>query len=258
MLTPAQRYFYDVHGYVLLRGVFSLEECRRLIELADRMDADETCAYKHDGYPKTPARTVLSRCAWYDPHLLETALHPTLQPIIEEVVGGEVRLEEHQFLIDYPRSGGGEACPLAELGWHRGIAPSFGSFEASGHYHCLFSKAFIYLTENGPGEGTWLVPGSHRLEMPAQQVREFLDESLAVQLQARAGDVLILSETLIHSGPHLTGGHPRYSLVYGYTAPWMQTWQRYDPPQELLERVTPRERALLTGEARYLWRRGQF
>ena len=36
------------------------------------------------------------------------------------------------------------------------------------------------------------------------------------------------------------------------------TWQRYDPPADLLERVTPRQRALLSGESRYAFRRGQF
>jgi phytanoyl-CoA dioxygenase PhyH len=258
MLTPAQRYFYDVNGYVLLEGIFSPSECRRFIELADRMDADDTCAYKHDGYPKTAALTVLSRCAWYDPHLLETALHPALLPVMEDVVGGDVRLEEHQFLINTPDPESGVPREVRDEGWHRGIAPNFGSFEADGHTHCLFAKTFIYLTDNGPGQGTWVVPGSHRMHLPAKALREFMDETLVRQLQSRAGDVLILSETLIHAGPRLAAGPPRYSLVYGYTAPFMQTWQRYDPPADLLERVTPRERALLTGEMRYGFRRGQF
>jgi hypothetical protein len=262
-LTPAQRYFYDVNGYVVLRGVFSLEECRDFIALADRMDADDTCLYKHDGYPKTPVLTVLSRCAWYDPHLLATALHPVLLPVIEDVVGGEVRLEEHQYIINYPPAPGSpeaaEPLSLRDQTWHRGIAPSFGSFEAEGKTHCLFTKAFIYLTDNGPGEGTWVVPGSHRLELPSRQLREFLDETLARQLETRAGDVLILSETLIHAGPRLRpDASVRYSLVYGYTAPFMQTWNRYDPPEELLLRVSEQERCLLTGEARYRFRPGQF
>src|SRR5262249_33284809 len=123
---------------------------------------------------------------------------------------------------------------------------------------CMFAKTFIYLTDNGPGQGTWVVPGSHRMHVPTKTLREFMDETLARQLRSRAGDVLILSETLIHAGPRLTSAPPRYSLVYGYTAPFMQTWQRYDPPADLLERVTPRERALLTGEMRYGFRRGQF
>jgi len=258
-LTPALRYFYDVNGYLMLREVFTPEECRRFIALADRMDADDTCAYKHDGYPKTPALTVLSRCAWYDPHLLETAMHRVLLPVIVEIVGGEVRLEEHQFLINYPPAEDAPGRSVREEGWHRGTAPSFGSFEAGGHYHCLFTKAFIYLTDNGPGEGTWLVPGSHRLELPSQQVRGFLDETLTAQVETKAGDVLILSETLIHAGPRLRpGAAARYSLVYGYAAPFMQTWQRYDPPADLLERVTPEQRRLLTGEARYHFRPGQF
>lgn len=262
-LTPARRYFFDVNGYILLKGVFSPADCRRLIDLADRMDADDGCAYKHDGYPKTPTLTILSRCAWYDLQLLETAMHPVLLPIMQDVVGGDVRLEEHQYLINYPvepeRDTAFNDSRVADEGWHRGIAPNFGSFEADGHYHCMFSKAFIYLTDNGPGEGTWVVPGSHRMDMPIAALREIMDETLARQLESGAGDVLILSETLIHAGPRLKpGASPRYSLVYGYTAPFMQTWNRYDPPADLLERVTPEQRSLLTGELRYAFRRGQF
>ena len=111
-LTLAQRYFYDVNGYVLLKGIFNPAETQYLIDLADQMDADDGCAYKHDGYPKTSTLTVLSRCAWYHPHLLETAMHPILLPIIEDVVGGDVRLEEHQYLINYPNeTGNGNSEP---------------------------------------------------------------------------------------------------------------------------------------------------
>ena len=262
-LTPAQRYFYDVNGYVLLKGIFSPAECQHLIDLADQMDADDGCTYKHDGYPKTPTLTVLSRCVWYHPHLLETAMHPILLPIIEDVVGGDVRLEEHQYLINYSNETGNgnssQGSHVKDEGWHRGTAPNFGSFEADGHYHCMFSKAFIYLTDNGPGEGTWVVPGSHRLNMPTTTLREFMDETLAKQLQSQAGDVLILSETLVHAGPQLKdSASPRYSLVYGYTPPFMQTWRRYDPPADLLERVTPEQQQFLTGEIRYGFRRGEF
>jgi len=262
-LTPAQSYFYQVNGYVVLKGLFSQEECTRLIRLADQMEADETCQYKHDGYPKTPIRTVLSRCAWYDPLLLETAMSPAILPVIQEIVGGQVRLEEHQIIINYPDPGqvrdGPKSVPIREEGWHRGIGPSFGSFQSNGHVHCLFTKALIYLTDNGPGEGTWVVPGSHKLELPTNELVQFMDETLARQLQVRAGDVLILSETLIHSAPSLSiSSAPRYTLIYGYTAPFMQTWNRYDPPSDLLARVTPEQRTFLTGEARYAFRRGQF
>lgn len=262
-LSPAQRYFYEVNGYVILKNIFSPAACQRLIALADQMDADAACAYKHDGYPKTAVRTVLSRCAWYDPQLLETAMHPTILPIIEGIVGGSVRLEEHQFIINYPDpSTTTQPRPAESIrteGWHRGIAPNFGSFQANGHFHCLFTKALIYLTDNGPGEGTWVVPGSHRLDLPTKQLVEFIDETLARQLETQAGDVLILSETLIHAAPSLSpNASPRYTLIYGYTAPFMQTWNRYDPPADLLTRITPHQQAFLTGELRYGFRSGQF
>ena len=96
------------------------------------------------------------------------------------------------------------------------------------------------------------------MDLPTKTLREFMNDSLTRQLKSRAGDVLILGETLIHSGPRLRpGSQPRYSLVYGYTPPFMQTWQRYDPPASV-EGVTPEQRRLLTGEVRYGFRRGQF
>lgn len=97
------------------------------------------------------------------------------------------------------------------------------------------------------------------MDLPTQTLREFMDDTLAHQLETRAGDMLVLSETLIHAAPILKAGAlPRYSLVYGYTAPFMQTWKRYDPPDELLQQVTPEQRQLLTGEMRYAFRRGQY
>ena len=259
-MTRAQRYFYNANGYVVLPGVLARDETQRLVELADSMDADDTCTYKHDGYPKRPTLTILSRCVWYHPALLQLAMDERILPIMKDIVGGEVRLEEHQYLITYPDPGGyEEKLPVSEEGWHRGIGPSFGSFEANGQYHCLFSKAFIYLTDNGPNTGTWVIPGSHRLELPARQLRTFMDGSLAVQEQAQAGDILILSETLIHAGPRLRPGVvPRYSLVFGYSAPFMQTWTRYDPPDEVLSKVTPEQRQFLTGEVRYGFRQEAY
>lgn len=261
--SPAQRYFFEVNGYVLVPGVFSPAECRRFAELAAQMDADDSCPYKHDGYPKKPTFTVLSRCAWYHPHLLETALDSRLLPPIEDLLGGQARLEEHQFLINYPDPEKavprGQSLDLREEGWHRGIDPGVGIYRAQGRLHTLFAKAFIYLTENGPGEGTWVVPGSHLQELPTAQLRPLLDCSLARQLQASPGDVLFFSEALIHSLPRMyRGSPPRRSLVYGYTASFMQTWSRYDPPADLVARATPAQRQLLTGEGRYNFRSGKF
>ncbi|MBM3263913.1 MAG: phytanoyl-CoA dioxygenase family protein [candidate division Zixibacteria bacterium] len=257
-LTPAQRYFYDVNGYVLLKNLFTRDQCRRFVEIADRMDAEDTCAYKHDGYPKRPTLTVLSRCAWYDPHLLDTARHPAVLPVIEEVTGGEERLEEHQYLINYPDPAGYDPdLPIGNLAWHRALGAAWGGFRVDGRYHCFVNKALIYLTDNSPndGSGTWVVPGSHRMDTPTPALCAFLDASLCRQIEADTGDVLILSETLVHSVPRLKpGASPRYSLVYGYSVPFMQTWNRYDPPTELLDCVTPEQRRFLTGEVRYAYR----
>jgi hypothetical protein len=248
-MTPAQRLRFDVDGYVLLEGVLSRDECRFLLGLAQRMKADSP-------YPRQDLahQTVLHGPAWYERACLELAMDDRLRRRAETLIGSEARLEENEFIIVHPPA----PCPASGLpplpeGWHRGLKPGPASFEADGHYHCLFVKALVYLSDNCEGSGgTWVMPGSHRV---SQEVDEFVraaGASGARQVQARPGDVLLFGETLIHASPRPSFDGDRVILVIGYCAPYMSPWSvESDPPAALAKSLSDEQRRFVYGEARY-------
>jgi hypothetical protein len=74
--------------------------------------------------------------------------------------------------------------------------------------------AIAFLDDYGPGNGaTRLVPGSHR-----QGGDALPDESQAVQLSGRAGDILVFEADLVHAGSLNRDGARRRSLLASYFA----------------------------------------
>jgi hypothetical protein len=248
MLTAAQRFHFDVNGYVLLKNVLAQEECRRLVAIAERMKADSK-------FPRQDLdrQTILYGSAWYDRFVLDLAMDPRLREPAEEIVGSEARLEESEFIIFHPLRArlAASATPGADR-WHRGLKPGPGSYEAGGHYHCLFTKTVTYLSDNRPETGTWVIPGSHRMSHEVREVMDVVDQSLMRQVVAQQGDVLLFGETLIHSSPEPMFERDRLLLVIAYCAPYMSPWGvESDPPDAFAADLSDEQRRFVYGEARY-------
>src|SRR5947209_10253468 len=100
-LTRADRFHLDVYGYVLLENVVTPEETERIKAALYRLKADpdleakRVYTRKHADYYQ-----LFGHLVEYDPALLEYAVHPKLIPLVEEVVGGTVRLEESEAIIN--------------------------------------------------------------------------------------------------------------------------------------------------------------
>lgn len=247
-MTPAERLHFDVNGYVLLKGVVSREERRWLLGLAQRMKV-------HSPYRRQDLehQTVLFGPAWYEPACLDLAMDPRLRAPAEAIVGSEARLEENEFIVFHPPVGrrAAAAPPDAEA-WHRGMRPAPASFEAEGHYHCLFVKTLVYLSDNCETSGTWVIPGSHRMPHEVGEVIRVADASLMRQVSPQPGDVLLFGETLMHASPRPSFEEDRLILVIGYCAPYMSPWAiESDPPQGFAASLSEGQRRFVYGEARY-------
>src|SRR5919199_1835085 len=100
-LTLSQRFHFDAYGYVLLEDVLTAEEVERMKAALYRMKADpelerkRVYTHRHGEH-----HTLFGHLVEYDPALLEYAAHPKLVPLVEEVVGGSVRLEESEAIIN--------------------------------------------------------------------------------------------------------------------------------------------------------------
>lgn len=260
-LTPSQRLEFDVYGFVLLKQVLSPEEVGRakeaLYRLRDEPDLDALRVYVNR---RTDLHFHVGHVVEYDPALLEYAAHPRLLPLVREIVGGTIRLEETEAIINSREP---ETAPwdpasseVEPLGFHTGARHGWGTYEQRHHFRCLFVKTLTFLTDTGPGDGgTAVIPGSHRLSWPQDDIiaAAMADKRLIHQVEAHAGDVLLFPESLVHSTTMVQTDRERVILISGYTPPFIREWPGNELTPEFIESLAPDLRTLFTGGDGRIW-----
>jgi ectoine hydroxylase-related dioxygenase (phytanoyl-CoA dioxygenase family) len=181
---------------------------------------------------------------------------------VEEVVGGSVRLEETEAIINRrdphadPAAWANRRVPAT--GFHSGTPHGWGTYTEHHHFHCLFVKTLAYLTDVGPGDGgTAVIPGSHRLHWPEREIVDaaLADERLIHQIEAPAGSVLLFPESLVHSTTAIRGENERVILISGYTPPMMREWPGNELSPAFVAALPAAIRPLISGSDSWPWRR---
>ena len=276
-LTPAQRYHFDVHGYVVLPNVFTPEECERMQQDLQRLKRDLMAipepgervidhAYFQSSEPHHHYIGALGQSINY-PSLLDYITHPRIVGMAEEVIGGKAHILEANAHINRkaPIWEVGEDG-LPRFGFHRGLPVDEGNHYRNGLYHSSFVKALTNLTDLGPDDGgTVVIPGSHKVDVPEQEIvaAAYADRSLIHQFIAPAGSCLLFTEALLHATGFLTGDRERVILICGYGTtyfPWQfmeshRTDFRMEPA--FLERVPEHLRYLYVSKG-YIQRQSWY
>jgi ectoine hydroxylase-related dioxygenase (phytanoyl-CoA dioxygenase family) len=264
-LTPSQRFHFDAYGYVLLKNILSASEVNQLKDALYRMKADPNRDQKRVyAHPQGDHHILMGNLVEYDPALLAYAAHPKLVPLVEEVVGGSVRLEESEAIINCRKPDIDDQTLASRqkhpTGFHRGATPTWGCYEEEGKHHCLFVKTLAYLTDVGPDDGgTCVIPGSHRIRWKKEAViKAAMDdptENLIHQIEATAGSVLLFGESLIHSTSLIKSDKERVILVSGYTPPMLREWMGNEISPKFIETLPESIRPLISGSDNWKWKR---
>jgi hypothetical protein len=266
-LTPAQRLHLDVYGFVLLENVLTRHEVARMKDALYRLKSEPDLSARGVYVNRRSANFLsIGHLVEYDSALLDFATHPALIPLVEEFVGGRVRLEESEAIINRrdpsaaAESGlvSGSKKRVEPLGFHTGTRHGWGTYYADHHFHCLFVKTLAYLTDVGPDDGgTAVIPGSHRLSWPQQDIIDATreDERLVHQVEATAGSVLLFAESLVHSSTAVRSDRERAVLICGYTPPMMREWPGNEPSHEFVASLPDHLRPLLGGGDGWPWNR---
>lgn len=182
-------------GYALLRGAIPpgwLDTLRRAFD-------DGVTPSERWPVPRGPGW----RHSWLD-------LDPTVQAVCRLpavlVVAGAL-IGERFFIAQVegrePLEGGGQQ------GLHRDLSANRPGDTVS---------ALAFFDDYGARNGaTRLVPGSHR-PPPGASDADLPDESLAVQVSGRAGDILVFDADLVHAACLNPSGERRRSILIGYFA----------------------------------------
>ena len=179
-LTSSQRLHFDIYGFVILRQVLTSNEIK---ELYQSLQLAKSMIEKGSKLPPIYTHRIgkhhilMGNLVQYHRSLLEYAVHPKLIPLVEDIVGGEVRLEETEAIINrrdpesnLPKVNSHRYQPIA---FHRGTKHGWGTYIEQDKFHCVFVKTLAYLTDVGRDDGgTTLIPGSHRLTWSEKDVVE--------------------------------------------------------------------------------------
>jgi hypothetical protein len=261
-LTSAQRLQFDVYGFVLLEDVLNGDEVQRMKQALYRLRAEpDLDAHRVYINRRDDFHFHVGHLIEYDPALLEYATHPKLLPLVREIVGGPVRLEESEALIN-SRDPGTDAwdptkSEVEPIHFHTGARHGWATYSQHHHFRCLFVKTLTYLSDVGPGDGgTAVIPGSHRLAWPEEDIiaAALSDKRLIHQVEAKAGSVLLFPESLVHSTTLVQTANERVVLISGYTPPFIRPWPGNEPDEEFVASLPTEVEPLISGGDGRIWK----
>jgi hypothetical protein len=200
-MTPQQRYWFDLTGYLHIPNALSAAELSAAQEAAQRyIDTPEH--QLPDGFGVDDKRYLHGFA--FDKALERLAFHPSIWPIIKEFTNNRPRLVSGTLQVNLP----GVTNDALQLHCAR---EDFG-YESSrveardGKIFCDNIAVFPYLDDVFPGDGGLLaLAGSHKAQFPRPpEMYNHGDMSLdeappgIVNITPRAGDMVIITESLTH------------------------------------------------------------
>ncbi len=262
-LTPAQRYHLDIYGYVVIENALNENETGRLLEAMQRLKFDLLAS-------ADPATARVRNCRLSafkahhlhfahileaDPAIFDYLTHPRLVGMAEELVGGSVRLEESEAVIN-SRAPDLDLQAERRYGFHVGTWPDVGTYTANELYHCTFVKTLTNLTELGPDDGgTVCIAGSHKVGGPREAIiaAAYEDPALIHQVIAPAGSTLLFGEALIHATGQIRSERERCIVIGGYTPTMFQAWNGQEPSADFVAQTPDHLKPLISGSDKWHW-----
>ncbi len=201
MMTPEQRYLFDVFGYLHLENALSPDE------LASCQKATER--YMNTPEDKLPpgfgvdGQRYLHGFA-FDKCLEALTRHRSTWPIVRELTNDRPRLISGTLQVNRPEESavGGLHCAREGFGWE-----STRYETHHGSIYCDDIIVFPYLDDVNPGDGGLIVlPGSHKaaFSRPESLFNDGVMHTVndltpgVVNITPKAGDIVITSELMTH------------------------------------------------------------
>ena len=250
-------YFFDVNGFLVVRGILSGDQVAALNEAIDN---------NRDNVRLREGEQLLSRNSpvlagshgrgdiggilnwpqpWCQP-FRDLLSHPPALRYMLDLIGNGFRYANANGIT---MTAGAEGCVL-----HGGdvVRPNTHLFRfRNGRFWNSLVGVCYQLTDIGPGDGGFVcIPGSHKsnLDPPADVVSMEYDLGCYHHIEAKAGDALVFTEALTHGTLPWKGDHERRTLLYRYGAGgWSSGKGTLDPKQyaPFCDELTPLQQAIM-------------
>ena len=263
VMSDAERYFFDLTGYLIVREALSPEavaECNAAID----HDAEKVRARSVEAGGLARGSTALrgdigrleltGMLGWSSPYrepFRKLLVHPIVVSRLNALCGKGFRLDHGPLMIGAVE--GTEGHQLHGAG--EPFSPSVWYHQQNGRIFCRGVTVAWQLYDVNPGDGGFcIVPGSHksRFRVPKGVVTVEDDMGLVVQPPMKAGDVLFFAETATHGTLPWKGKQQRRSILYKYAsrAAARAVGRLFTPEErygEWTKELTPEQHSLLYG-----------
>ena len=261
MITDRDKYFFDLNGFLLLKGALSADEVRDLNATIDSilpLKPDEWCGYVH-GHSYGDEEGLNLQQIYEGGEAFEKLIdHPSWIDKVKYFVGGEGTFDYHSgpLFIDenfVSVRGPGQAIGL-HSGGHEGTKRTQFRYY-NGRFQCGQINILMALTDIGEGDGaTMVIPGSHKsnfIHPDSDKYKMFSEEPSvdnvegAIEVRMDAGDAILFVDAISHGSAKRTNEGDRRIAVYRYGPSWGNFRGGYTVSPELLERLTPERRKIV-------------
>ena len=251
MMTDAQRYLFDMMGYLHLEQALKRTELKAAQQAINRyVNASED--ELPEGFGRSNSlfdknRTQFKYAFAFDKVLEALVFHRSFWPIVLEASGRRPRLNSGEVRINTAKD------PVHRLHCSR---ESFGQYSCryscdDGKIYCDDLVVFIYLTDVLPGDGgLLLVPGSHKSDFkrPPDVFNDgWIEKDVPLgvaNITARAGDIVITTELMTHGAmAWQPKDRDRRFFILRYRPQYHRQIREY--PDSILARLSPETRELL-------------
>jgi len=260
LVSDLDIFFFDLQGYLLLEQALSSEEVAAMNAILDQVPPLEIGQWwghvnahsygDNDGLnlqqiyeAGEPFERLIDHPAWIDK--------------VRHFVGGEGTFDWNHGSLFIDENFANLRGPGEAIGMHSGghDGTQRNQFRVlNGKFHCGQVNVFIALTDIGPGDCcTLIIPASHKSNFvhPDFETHRMFGEQAgqiprgACEMHMQAGDALLFVDTLCHGSTRRTNSGQRRTVVYRYGPSWGNFRHNYQVSDDLLERLTPEQRAIV-------------
>lgn len=266
-MTEAERYLFDLHGYLVIEdvlGVEELDELNRLLDDYDIWNRPRGEDLSFDFWQNDDHQVSAGPLHMWDKPFRRLIAHPRIMGYLTEILGSRFRYDHGHAMV---MSKGGRPFGLHGGGtpWHPAIAYEVDQ----GRIYCGLVVVGYALCDVGAADGGFCaLPGSHKSSFACPDSLKSLTDAgpPVTPVPLKAGSAVLFTEALTHGTMPWTAEHERRTLFYRYMPGHTAFVGRYRedgrehpggayplPSHSATDDWTPVERRML--EPPYAWER---
>ena len=242
MLTEEEKWWFDLHGYLVLQGAVPQADVKRMVELCDiwhALDDNELPpplkTYRDVNTKPTTPRSI-NNVPYADEVFQQLVLNREIMRVVLALTGNSPQLLSVALTRNTKESD--------DIQFHGGFSgglrnPANDYQAANGEVFATFLNAGVSLVDVPIGTGFVCIPGSHKSNFPKPDHVNIYDSPPTVaNISVKAGDVVLFTESLCHGARRWTLDDPRRTVFVRYSTSYASWSPGYEPIEEHRDKLS--------------------